>query len=434
MPNAVLDTASPPQATKEVVSLRATVIGNVLEWLDWSVYATFSPYIAKALFAPTDAASALLQTLAIFADGFLARPIGSVFFGKLSNRRGRQYTLVVTMVLMALGSLILAVTPTYSRVGAFASAWLLCARLVQGFAHGGETSASFVYVGELAPAARRGLWSSSVFASSTLGVVIGSLMGVALTQTISSDALAAWGWRIPFALGAILAVYAYYLRSKSIETASYLERQRSSPPAASSRTDRATLVHGLRLAIVVGATSVAYYTWLSFATSYAITSKGVPADTAFIASLCAQMICIVVMPFLGSLSDRIGRKPLALMATVGFVLASFPLDALFTSSAASLFLAQSIALILWACVGALYPALMVEQFATGPRALAIGVSYTGATVIFGGTAPYLNAWLSSINMHWVFTAYTVVLSGMAAIAVMTMKETTGLDLVTMRKR
>src|SRR6266446_4253781 len=155
-------------------SLRATVIGNVLEWFDWTIYATFSPYIAKALFAPTDQISALLQALAIFAVGFLAGPVGGIVCGRLADTRGRRFTLVISMSLMAAGSLLLAVTPSYGQVGVLASVWLLIARLIQGFAHGGETSASYVYVSELAPAPRRGLWASSVFASATFGVIIGS--------------------------------------------------------------------------------------------------------------------------------------------------------------------------------------------------------------------------------------------------------------------
>lgn len=421
--------ASHPTRTK---SLRATVFGNVLEWLDWTIYATFSPYIAKALFAPSDQISALLQTLAIFAVGFLARPVGGILFGRLADKRGRRFSLVVSMSLMAVGSLLLAITPSYGQIGVLASVWLLVARLLQGFAHGGETSASYVYVSELAPAASRGLWSSSVFASATLGVILGSLMGVLLTRTLVAEDLAQWGWRVPFAIGSLLGIYAYYLRRNSVETG--VARGSSAAPAEMSKAERRqACVHTFRLFILLGATSVAYYTWLSFATAYAITSKGVAPTDAFVASLCAQIICMLSMPFYGALSDRIGRKPLALLTTLGFVIMSFPLDSWFTSSAWSLFLVQTIALLLWASIGAIYPALMAEQFATGPRALGIGVSYSFAAVVFGGTAPYINTWLTSIHLHWIFTAYTVGLCVIATIAVLTMRETKGIDLQTMRR-
>jgi MHS family alpha-ketoglutarate permease-like MFS transporter len=416
-------------------SLRATIIGNALEWFDWTIYATFSPYIARALFAPTDSVSALLQTLAIFAVGFIARPIGGIVFGRLADKRGRKLALVLTMMLMAVGSLVVALTPSYARIGALASLWLLFARLIQGFAHGGETSASYVYVSELAPAKRRGLWSSTVFASATFGGVVGSLIGVVLTRVMAAEDLKDWGWRIPFILGALLGIYAYYLRRSSIESDVFeaaAEQQLAATLPAARVERRQAYLHCLRLFVVLGATVVAYYTWLSFATAYAITAKGVPAEEAFVASLAAQVICVLALPLFGIVSDRIGRKPLALLTTVGFVVMSFPLDNMFTSSPWSLFWVQSIALLLWGSIGAIYPALMAEQFATGPRALGIGVAYSFAAVIFGGTAPYLNTWLTSMGSHWIFTAYTVGLNAIATIAVLTMRETKGLDLKTMK--
>lgn len=413
-------------------SLHATVIGNVLEWFDWTIYATFLPYIAKALFAPGEQTTALLQTLAIFAAGFLARPIGGIVCGRLANKSGRRISLVVSMTLMALGSLLLAATPSFSRIGVLASVWLLIARLIQGFAHGGETSASYTYVSELAPSSRRGLWSSSVFASSTLGVIIGSLFGVLLTQNLRADEMATWGWRVPFVLGAFLGLYAYYLRRNSIETHTVKDVvARLAQPAIKDR--KRAYISTFKLFILLGASSVAYYTWLSFATAYAITSKGIPATDAFIASLCAQTICMLSMPFYGILSDRFGRKPFALLSTVGFVALSFPLDAWFASSAWSLFIVQTVALLLWASIGAIYPALMAEQFTTGPRALGIGVSVSFAAVVFGGTAPYINTWLTSIGKHGIFTGYTVIFSAIASVVVLTMRETNGIDLRTTGK-
>ena len=413
-------------------SLRAVVIGNVLEWLDWSIYATFAPFIAKALFAPADPVSAMLQTLAVFAVGFVARPIGGIVFGRLADTRGRRLSLVVTMTLMAAGSLFVALTPSYAQIGVYASVWLLAARLLQGLSFGGETSASYVYVSELAPARHRGLWSSSVFASGVLGVITGSLIGVLLTRTLGADDLLAWGWRVPFALGSLLGVYAYFLRRNTLETEAFEAKAKAPPVASTPAQKRDAYVQCLRLFILLGATSVAYYTWLSFAAAFAITSKGIAAADAFVATTCAQVICLLVMPFYGRLSDRIGRKPLALLTTLGFVVMSFPLDSMFSSSPWSLFLVQSIALVLWASIAAIYPALMAEQFATGPRALGIGISYAMAAVVFGGTAPYLNTWLTANGMHWVFTAYTVGLNLLATIAVLTMRETKGIDLRSMK--
>jgi MHS family alpha-ketoglutarate permease-like MFS transporter len=417
------------QATSPRYALTITVAGNLLEWFDWTIYATFAPYIAKTMFAPSDQISAMLQTLAIFAVGFIARPIGGLVFGKFADTHGRRAALVTSMLLMATGSLVIAVTPSFAQVGVMASAMLVVARLVQGFAHGGEAGASYVYLAELAPTRSRGLWSSSAFASVTGGVVLGSLLGVILTQTLDSTVLASWGWRIPFLVGGALAIFTFYLRRSAIESETFEDSRRqalASPEHA--RGSRSAGITRLRMFVLVAATVVVYYTWLGFATSYAVFNKGVSEKHAFLASLAAQLICLLAMPCFGWLSDRVGRKPLAFFTTIGFVFLSFPLDFMFQSSAWSLFLCQTIALVLFAGTGAIYPALTSEQFATSQRSTSIGFVTQLSSAIFGGTAPYLNTWLTSIGAHWMFTAYSVFLCVLATVAVATMPETKGISL------
>lgn len=417
------------QNTSPQYALGITISGNLLEWFDWTIYATFAPYIAKAMFAPSDQISAMLQTLAIFAVGFIARPIGGLLFGKLADTRGRRTALVTSMLLMATGSLLIAVTPSYAQVGVMASALLLVARLVQGFAHGGESGAAYVYIAELAPSHSRGLWSSSAFASVTGGVMLGSLLGVILTHALDSTVLQSWGWRIPFVLGAGLAIFTFYLRRSAMESEAFQDSRRQALVAPEEkRASRSAGVICLRLFILLSATVVVYYTWLGFATSYAVVNKGVSEKSAFVASLAAQLICLLAMPCFGWLSDRVGRKPLALFTTVGFVVLSFPLDFMFQGSAWSLFICQTIALLMFATTGAIYPALMSEQLATSRRGVSVGFVTSLSAAVFGGTAPYLNTWLTSIGAHWVFTAYTVGLCILATIAVVTMPETRGISL------
>jgi MFS transporter, MHS family, alpha-ketoglutarate permease len=411
----------------KLASLRATTIGNVLEWLDWTLYATFAPYLAKALFRPSDPVSALLQTLAVFAVGFVARPVGSIVISRFADRRGRGTSLLISMILMAIGSVLLAANPTYSQVGVGASIWLLVARLIQGFAHGGETCASFVYVSELAPSKSRGLWSSSIFASSTFGVILGSLMGVTLTALLSADELASWGWRIPFVFGSLLGIFAYFLRRNLAEPEAALASKR---PAQLAPIDKkASIQSCVRLFFIIGGTGIPYYTWLSFATTLAITERHIPPNHAFLATLVAQVLCMLALPVFGMISDRIGRKPLALLTTAGFAVISFPLDWILGYTAWSLMLAQAVALVLWAGIGSIYPAFMAEQFPAGPRASGIGIAYSTSVVVFGGTAPYLNAWLSSHGLHWMFTAYGAVMCAIAAVMVMGLREEKGNDLV-----
>lgn len=416
--------------TNKGSSLVATVFGNVLEWFDWTIYATFSPFIARALFAPTDPVSALLQTLAVFAAGFVARPLGGLLFGRLADRRGRRAALILSMTMMAFGSLLIAIIPTYETIGAAASVMLLIARVVQGLAHGGESAAAYVYVSELAPARSRGLWSSSVFVSISVGVILASLLGVLLTGTLSADELNVWGWRIPFILGALVGVYAYFLRRAAMETEVFEAEHVVSTNHAQSRVPM--ILNFARMVVILGASNIVYALWLSFASSFSITVLKVPASEAFRASLGAQVLGMLALPLFGALSDRIGRKPMALLTFGGFAVLSFWLTGLLGPSAWSLFITQSVALVLWAAVGSVWPAIMAEQIATGSRATTIGLASSLAAALFGGTAPYLYTWLTSINMQWTFTAYTVALNIVAVLLILTMRETKGIDLKTMR--
>ncbi len=415
-------------------SLRATVVGNVLEWFDWTIYATFSPFIARALFAPTDPVSGLLQTLAIFAVGFVARPLGGLLFGRFADKRGRRASLVLSMMMMAVGSLLIAIIPSYSTIGAAASALLLVARIIQGLAHGGESAAAYVYVSELAPAKSRGLWSSSVFVSISVGVIIASLLGVVLTSSLEAEQLNGWGWRVPFVVGTLVGVYAYFLRRGAVETDVFEAEQAKAATPTSTPADRRSLILTCtRLVIILGASNVVYAVWLSFASTFAISVMKVPPAEAFRASLVAQILGMLALPIFGALSDRVGRKPMALLTCGGFALLSFWLTGLLGPTAWSLFVAQSIALVLWAALGSVWPAIMAEQVATGSRAISVGVASSLGAALFGGTAPYLNAWLTSINMQWAFTAYTVALNVVAVILILTMRETRGIDLKTMQQ-
>ena len=414
--------------------LRASSLGNAIEWFDWTVYAIFAPYLAKNMFNPSDETSALLSTLAVFAVGFIARPLGGLVFGGLADRRGRRHVMVLTVSMMATGSLIVGLTPGYAQVGVLSSIVLLMARLLQGLAHGGDSATSYVYISEIAPKESRGLWSSAVFVSVTSGSLLATLLGVGLTKSLESSEMLAWGWRIPFFLGSGLGIYAYFLRRGLMETEVFMGRQKLNESAITqgdvlpTESSEGMFVTALRLIIFTAGTTVTYYTWAAFASTYAISVKGMVAGDAFMASMGAQIVAIIMLPVWGALSDRVGRKPLALGFACGFMLLAYPLDWLLSNEPWTLFVAQSVALTLWAMVASIYPAILSEQLPTHQRAVGTGIASSVSVALFGGTAPYINTWLAAHNMHGMFTAYMIVLCAATALAVLTMRESRASDL------
>ncbi|ABG93348.1 alpha-ketoglutarate transporter, MFS superfamily protein [Rhodococcus jostii RHA1] len=407
-------------------SLLASSVGNVLEWYEWSAYAVFAPFIAAAMFSNSDPVSALLSTLAVFAVGFLMRPLGGIIFGRIADKRGRKFVLVTTMLMMATGSLIIGVMPTYSTIGAWASLILLTARVMQGFAHGGESATAYSYVGEIAPPHRRGMWGSVAFIAIFGGSVLAYTVGGVVTTSLSDTAVGQWGWRIPFLIGALLALFALYLRRSMDESDVFDAAQKDDDQPS---IPRRTVVRAILL--MIGMTSgitAAHYTWTSYISTYAITQQGMNPDTAYWMLVIAQLIALVSLPFLGLLSDKIGRRPmLGAFAVLMFVL-QLPLTMMITSDGWTLLVATTAALLIVAVPASILSSTLSESFPTRLRTQAIGFAYSFSVAVFGGTAPYLNQLLLGLDLGWVFGVYIMVLAVLTGVACLFMKETKGIRL------
>ena len=415
---------------RRLASLRAAAVGNALEWFDWTLYGTFSAYLAMNLFDPSDPTSALLATLAVFAGGFLARPVGGWLFGRIGDRYGRKFTLVLTMCLLALTSLAIAVLPTYGQAGVWASVLLFLCRLTQGLAHGGESGVAYTYVAEIAPAKRRGLWSSSVFVSVTVGVMAATGLAALLTSWLGKDAMQAWGWRVGFAVGALLGIYALFLRRSASESDVF--EHRAEPAGGVKVSRRQALLIVRNIIMIAAASNATYYTWVTFAPATAIATRGMDPSGAYTASLIAQLICLLWLPVCGWLADRYGRKPMVMAFGLGVALAVFPVSHLVTDQPWTLFVAQLIGLLVWALLAAIFPAVVAEQVPTGARAMGVGFISSLSVAIFGGTAPYINTWLGAQGLGWVCTAYVGALGLMAFAGGFLIKETAGVDLNAIR--
>lgn len=451
---------SPPPApdSDRRRSLLATGVGNVLEWFDWAVYGVFSTYIAMALFNQDNPVSALLSTLAVFAVGFVMRPLGGFVFGRIADRKGRKWVLLVTMLMMASGSLLIGIIPSYETIGGFASLLLLLARLLQGFAHGGEATASNVYLPEIAPRNRRALYGSTIGFAMGLGTMIAILFGSVLTNIFDSAFMNDWGWRIPFIFGGLLAVVVLWLRRNMMEsevheahvetaqTAKALEKNPSFTQADAEATAEAStgvvvvewsrrkvFVKSVEVFFYMAGTTLPYYIWSSFAATYAITQKDMDPAGAFTASLGAMAVNLALVPIMGLVADKIGRRIPVLVYALATAALTVPVFTMIDDNPWTLFIAQSLMMGLSACIGGTQPAMLAEQIPTRYRTLIMGTAMPLAVALFGGTAPYINTWLASIDMFWLFDAYIIAMTlGTAIVVGFRWKETKGIRLTDVR--
>lgn len=421
-------------------SMIASSIGQVLEWYEWSAYAVFAPFIAGMLFNPENPVSALLSTFAVFAVGFFMRPLGGLVFGIIADRKGRKFVLITTMLSMAIASVAIGLMPSFASIGVWASAGLLVARMIQGFAHGGESATANSYIAEIAPRHKRGLWGSVVFVAIYGGTVIAYTVGGAITNVLDESAVAEWGWRIPFLLGAVLALVALWLRRGMIESEVFTEalveealQDDGEPPTEATAAVIANRPKSqakavlLLIGMITGLTA-AHYTWSSYASTFAIVERGMPAQSAYWAIVFAQLIGCIALPFWGMLSDRIGRKPLFYGFAVIMALVQFPLMNLISDQGWTLFVSATIALLLVGAPGALLSSYMSEMFPTATRTRNIGIGYGFAAAAFGGSAPYLNQLFNSLGMGWLTSVYVIVLCGVMFLAMTRLPETRGIDL------
>ncbi len=411
-------------------SFAGTGIGNALEWYDWGIYSTLTVFIASHMFSKADPTSALLSTLAVFAVGFLARPLGGLLFGRIADRRGRKFSLMLSVGLASIGSLLIGVTPTFDSIGVGASLLLLTARLLQGLAHGGELPAAQTYLSEKAPPERRGLWSSWIYFSGTVGNLAGLLLAALLTTTLSKDAMNAWGWRVPFLVGAVVGLYALVLRRTMTETEVFTDDLGAQGEAAGLWAS--LVAHRKQAAQVIGMTmgfTVIYYVWAINAPAYAQTTLKIEPTSALWAGVIGNLVFLACLPLWGRLSDRVGRKPVLISALVGAIVLYIPMNALLKDSAWQLAVSMSVMLAVIAAVSSIGPAVYAEMFPTHVRAAGFGFPYSIAIALFGGTAPLIQAWMAEhFQSTAVFPFYAIALMVVSGLTILTLPETRGIDL------
>jgi MHS family alpha-ketoglutarate permease-like MFS transporter len=385
-------------------------VGNMVEWYDWYVYAAFSLYFAKSFFPKGDTTAQLLNTAAIFAVGFLMRPIGGWLMGLYADRKGRKAALMASVLLMCFGSLIIALTPSYEIIGVGAPVLLVFARLLQGLSVGGEYGTSATYLSEMATKERRGFFSSFQYVTLISGQLIALAVLIVLQQTLTTEQLYAWGWRVPFVIGALCAVVALFLRRGMEETESFTRKKAEKPKESLMRT---LMRHPKELMTVVGLTmggTLAFYTYTTYMQKYLVNTVGMSITDSTSISAATLFLFMLIQPLVGALSDKIGRRPILIAFGVMGTLCTVPiLTTLHTIDSwwGAFFLIMA-ALIIVSGYTSINAVVKAELFPTEIRALGVGLPYALTVSIFGGTAEYVALWFKSIGMetgyYWYVTA------------------------------
>lgn len=384
------------QAAKKAVT--AGAIGNFVEWYDYSVYGFFATVIASQFFPGEDPVASLLATFAVFAVAFFMRPVGAFVFGHYGDTIGRRNTLAAAVILMGVATLMIGVLPSYGQIGVLAPILLVVARLLQGFSAGGEWSGSAAFMVEYAPENKRGLYGSWQQFSIVAGLLVGSGAGALLGAVLSEDALNAWGWRIPFILGMVVALVGLYLRLRIEDTPAF-RRIEEKEEVTEAPIKESFTGHGGESVTAIGFTvawTVAYYILLTYMPTYVSQTLGLSLTQALLSNAIGLVALMALIPFTGSISDRIGRKPLLISFSVLIALLTYPL---FLLASTQVFVFIVLAQVLFGIIISLFsgpgPAALVEMFPTNVRYSALGVSYNLAVAAFGGTAPFIATYLIS---------------------------------------
>ncbi|MDI6678679.1 MFS transporter [Bacillus wiedmannii] len=394
-------------------------VGNLIEWYDWYVYSAFAVYFSAEFFPKGDPTSQLLNTAAIFAVGFLMRPIGSLLMGRYADRHGRRAALTLSITVMAGGSLIIACTPSYESIGIMAPIILVLARLLQGLSLGGEYGTSATYLSEMASSGRRGFYSSFQYVTLVAGQMVALGVQIVLQQLLSEPDMKSWGWRIPFIIGAMGAVAVLWLRRTMDESEQFANIK--SQKRESAGTVRALMKHPKAVLTVVGLTlggTVAFYTYTTYLQKFMVNTVGLPKEVVSWINFVALLIFVVLQPIAGLLSDKIGRRPLLMAFGILGTLLTAPIFFFMekTTEPIVAFLLMMVGLIIVTGYTSINAIVKAELFPTEIRALGVGLPYALTVAIFGGTAEFIALWLKSIGMESLFYFYV---AGCIAISFIT---------------
>lgn len=399
--------------------------GNLVEWFDWYTYSAAALYFAPIFFPNDDRTGQLLQTAAVFAVGFFARPVGAWLMGVYADRVGRKAALTLSVTLMCAGSLAIALTPGAASIGIAAPALLLVARIFQGLSLGGEYGASATYISEMAGSRYRGFWSSFHYVTLIGGQLTALGILIILQRLLSKAEMAAWGWRIPFVIGAGLAIVAYWLRRHMQESPSFIRAARG---AARGSISKMLAEHPREILTVLGFTSggsIIFYVYTTYMQKFLVNTSGFSKDQATEISALSLIAFMAAQPLCGWLSDKVGRKPMMLIAFGGGTLLTWPVmsGVAATRSPGVAFALIFAAMLIQSCYTSISAVVKAELFPTTVRTLGVAVPYALANAAFGGTAEYVALWFKTIGAETGFYIYASALTAISFLVTLSMRDT-----------
>ncbi|BCQ27286.1 MFS transporter (plasmid) [Caballeronia sp. NK8] len=387
---------APALGTQRRRAIVATVLGNGLEWFDFTVYSFFAVTIAKLFFPTGNELTSVLLTVATFGVGFFMRPVGGIVLGIYADKVGRKAALSLTILLMAFGTALIGIAPTFEQAGIFAPLVIVVARLLQGFSAGGEMGGATAFLTEYAPPEKRAFYSSWIQSSIGFAVLLGAATGAFVTSSLDAAALNSWGWRVPFLLGIIVGPVGYYIRSHIDETPAFAavsdEAKAKSPLAeVLSNFPRETFAS---FSMVILWT-VCTYVLLFYMPTYSVRTLHLPQSTGLVAGMMGGLMIMCFSPVIGTLADRYGRRPFLSGAALAILVLAWPMFAWINAAPglASLLVFQAVFGVLIAAYTGPILAAFAELFPTKVLSTGLSVAYNFAVTIFGGFAPFLITWL-----------------------------------------
>lgn len=412
---------------RRIKAIAGGSIGNLVEWYDWYTYSAFALYFSASFFPKENQTVQLLQTAGIFALGFIMRPIGGWLFGSIADKHGRKYSMTLSVLLMSIGSLLIAVTPTYHSIGVFAPIVLLIARLLQGLSVGGEYGVSATYLSEMATPDRRGFYSSFQYVTLVGGQLVALGIQLILQLWILTDKqLHDWGWRVPFAIGAMLSVIALYIRRHLDETRAFTNVKQRLGIKKNALAE--LLKHPKAILTVTGLTlggTLAFYTYTTYMQKFLVNTVGVSKGQSTLLSFFSLLLFALLQPVFGSLSDKIGRRPLLLAFGVAGTLFTVPLLTALSHAVSlwEIFGLMMVTLVIVSGYTSINAIVKAELFPAEVRALGVGLPYALTVAVFGGTAEYIALWCKELGHESYFYWYITLSVFVSLIIYLFMTET-----------